>query len=180
VLPSGRALPTTVRVEPGDGTLILETAPGPLAGGAAVELRWAADGRWWSVDCHVEPPDAGYLRLRAAGRPERHKDRRRASRTEPLALVELTVLAAADVAPGTRVREWIVDVAANGVAFDTELGLSPGDALRLDLLPEGSGAILAGPAHVVRSQRPPGALATRVAVVLDDPPEALRSLLGRK
>jgi hypothetical protein len=179
MLPSGRALPTTVRVEAGDGTLTLEAPPGPLAGGAAVELRWAADGRWWSLRCHVEPPEAGFLRLRAAGKPERHKDRRRASRAEALALVELTVLAAADVAPGTRVREWIVDVAANGVAFDTELGLSVGDALRLDLLPEGSGAILAGPARVVRSQRPPGAMALRVGVVLDDPPNALRSLLGR-
>ncbi len=178
MLPSGRALPTTVR-EAGDGRLTLEAPPGPLAGGAAVELRWAADGRWWSLRCRVEPPDAGFLRLRAAGRPERHRDRRRASRSEALALVELTVLAAADVAPGTRLREWIVDVAENGVAFDTELGLSVGDALRLDLLPEGSGAILAGPAHVVRSQRPPGAMAIRVAVVLDDPPKALRKLLGR-
>jgi hypothetical protein len=179
VLPSGRALPTTVRACPADGRLTLEVPPGPLAGGAAVELRWAADGRWWSLGCLVEPPEEGYLRLRAAGKPERHKDRRRASREEALALVELTVLAAADVAPGTRLREWVVDVAANGVAFDTELGLSVGDVVRLDLLPEGSGAIVAGPARVVRSQRPPGAMAIRVAVALDDPPKALRFLLGR-
>jgi hypothetical protein len=178
VLPSGRTLPTGVRDAPGDGTLTLEVPPGPLVAGAAAELRWAAGGRWWSLDCRVEPPAAGFLRLRAAGKPARHANRRGGDRREALALVELTVVAAADVMPGTRVREWVVDVSAAGLAFDTELGLARGDRLRLDLFPEGSGAILAGPAHVVRSQRLPGAAATRVAVVLDDPPKALPSLLG--
>jgi hypothetical protein len=180
VLPSGRALPTAVRAEPGDGTLTLECPPGTLSAGAAVELRWAAEGRWWCLGCRVQEPDAGCLRLRGEGKPARQRDRRSASRSETLALVEVTVLSAVDVMPGTRLREWLADVGARGLAFDTELGLTAGDRLRVDVLPEGSGAIAAGQARVVRSQRPPGALALRVAVVLDDPPKALSTLVRRR
>jgi hypothetical protein len=175
-VPSGRGLSAEVRSVDADGTLVLSVeSVSAVPPGSVLELRWPDRGRWWSLRTVVaEPrrgdhPDAGLLRLQPEGDPVGRPDRRRGGRRGAVLTVTVTVRQSANVMPGTELRAWVEDLGAGGLSFDAELDLEPGDRLSLALTGDAGLPLDRAEARVVRSERPPGALARRVGVVYDPP-----------
>jgi hypothetical protein len=171
-LPSGRSLPAGVeRLEP-DGVLVLDVpATTSLRPGTPVELRWSDGSDWCSQRFLADTPAiAGgerRLRLRPAGPPELHRDRRGDERREPVLVVLVRVVRSAEVMPGEQERAWLADLSPAGLSFESELAFEEGDRLEVTALGAAGSRIATVPATVVRCQRAPGALDYRVAVRLD-------------
>jgi hypothetical protein len=171
-LPSGRSLPAAVeRLEP-DGVLVLDLpATSSLRPGTSVELRWPSGSGWCSQRFLADTPAISggerRLRLRPAGPPVLHRDRRGDERREPVLIVLVRVVRSAEVMPGERERAWIADLSPAGLSFESELAFEEGDQLEVTALGAAGSRIVTAPATVVRCQRAPGALDYRVAVRLE-------------
>jgi hypothetical protein len=185
LLPSGRTLSATLRGIDGEGALVLDVAGGgAVPPGCELELRWEGERGWHSLATVAlqarsgSHRDAGRLRLGPQERPRTHRNRRGGSRHKTALRVRARVERSLNLAPGSELVAFVEDASGDGLAFDTEALLEPGDRLQVELVGEDGLGIGRAAAHVARAERPPGALRQRVGLVLDDAPAAVLEALA--